>query len=141
MTLESDHNKPAPRRPTKAALKGLGQFKSRVSLGKDILPDCDGRSTIARRYRDISAAILADQGGETVCSETRQQLIRRFSAAAVIAEQMEAALANGAEIDVAAHCQLTSTMTRVAHRIGVDRIPRDVTGDALDAALREELAK
>jgi hypothetical protein len=139
MTLQSDHNKPA-RRARQADVK-RDYFKSRVSTGRDILPDCDGRSTIARRYRDISAAILADQGGESVCSETRQQLIRRFSAAAVIAEQMESALANGREIDVAAHCQLTSTMTRVAHRIGVDRIPRDVTGDALDAALREELER
>ena len=137
MTLQSDHNKPTPR-PSKAALKGRGQFKSRVSLGKDILPDCDGRSTIARRYRDISAAILADQGGESVCSETRQQLIRRFSAAAVIAEQMESALANGKDIDVPAHCQLTSTMVRVAHRIGVDRIPKDITEDHVMQALAEE---
>jgi hypothetical protein len=135
MTLASDANSPRARRAKAAPLKD--QFKSRVTLGRDVLPNVDGRSAVARRYRDIASAILADQGGETVCSETRQQLIRRFAAAAVIAEQMESALANGREIDVPAHCQLTSTMTRVAHRIGVDRIPRDVTGDAFDEVLKE----
>ena len=99
--------------------------RSRVSNGRDILPDCDQRSTIARRYRDISSAILADMGGFDHCSETRKQLVRRFSAAAVLAEAMESKLANGEQIDVTQHCLLTSTMTRVASRIGIDRIPRD----------------
>jgi hypothetical protein len=58
-----------------------------------LLPDVDGRSAIARRYRDIVSAILVDQGGADQCSEARKQLIRRFAAASVLAEQMEAALA------------------------------------------------
>src|ERR1035441_10010098 len=37
--------------------------RSRVSNGKDILPGVDGRSLIARRYRDISFEIFADAGG------------------------------------------------------------------------------
>ena len=55
-----------------------------------MLPDVDGRSGIARRFRDIASAILVDQGGEAQCSESRKQLVRRFAAAAVLAEQMEA---------------------------------------------------
>jgi hypothetical protein len=31
--------------------------------GRDVLPNVDGRSLIARRYRDISGAIIVDQGG------------------------------------------------------------------------------
>jgi hypothetical protein len=73
--------------------------RSRVSNGGDVLPNVDGRSLIARRYRDIQNAILADQAGADQCSETRQQLIRRFAAAAVLAEQLEAKLANGETID------------------------------------------
>jgi hypothetical protein len=34
-----------------------------------MLPDVDGRSTIARRYRDISGAIVSDQRGIDQCSE------------------------------------------------------------------------
>lgn len=37
--------------------------RSRISNGRDLLPDIDGRSPIARRYKDIAAAILVDQGG------------------------------------------------------------------------------
>jgi hypothetical protein len=55
------------------------------------------------------------------------QLIRRFSAAAVMAEQLEAALARGEAINISEHALLVSTMVRVAARISIDRRARDVT--------------
>jgi hypothetical protein len=55
------------------------------------------------------------------------QLIRRFAASAVLAEQMEAQLAQGLSIDIQQHALLISGMVRVAQRIGLDRIPRNVT--------------
>jgi hypothetical protein len=61
-----------------------------VSNGTDVLPGVDGRSLVARRYRDIAAQIIADMGGIDRCSEAKLQLVRRFSAVAVLAEQMEA---------------------------------------------------
>jgi hypothetical protein len=100
--------------------------RSRIGNGRDILPDVDGRSVIARRYRDITRAILVDQGGVEQCSESRQQLIRRFAAAAVLAEQLEAKLANGATIDVGQHALLCSTLTRLAQRIGINRVAKAV---------------
>jgi hypothetical protein len=100
--------------------------RSRVSNGHDVLPDVDGRSIIARRYKDIASAIFVDQGGVEQCSESRQQLIRRFAAAAVLAEQMEAKLANGAAIDISEHALLCSTLTRLAQRIGINRVARNV---------------
>jgi hypothetical protein len=112
--------------------------RSRVSNGRDVLPDIDGRTVVARRYRDIAGAILIDQGGTDVCSESRKQLIRRFAAAAVLAEQLEAQLARGDAIDIQEHALLCSTMVRVAQRIGIDRIPRDIT--SLGQILREGLA-
>lgn len=108
---------PAARKPT---------ARSRVSNGSDILPQVDGRSLIARRYRDISAAIMADHGGADRLSETRFQLIRRFAASAVLAEQLESKLANGEQIDVATHSTLVSSMVRVAARIGINRMPKNV---------------
>ncbi len=131
--LDAIPNKPAlstPRARRKEISSGLDrakpQFRSRVSNGEDILPGVDGRSSVARRYRDISCAIVSDMGGADQCSESRLQLIRRFAAAAVLAEQAEARMANGGKIDVAEHCQLASTMVRIAHRIGIDRVPREV---------------
>ena len=59
-------------------------------------------------------------------TEARLQLIRRFAAASVIAEQMESRLANGQEINIVEHAQLSSTLVRIAQRIGIDRKLRHV---------------
>lgn len=114
--------------------------RSRISNGHDVLPDVDGRSVIARRYRDIANAIFVDQAGVDQCSEARKQLIRRFAAAAVLAEQMESRLANGEQIDIQEHATLSSTLVRLAQRIGIDRVPKDIA-PTLGDLLREDHAR
>ena len=101
--------------------------RSSVSNGKTLLPGIDGRSPTARRYKDICAALVADSGGVDRCSEARLQLIRRFSAACVMAEEVEAALVNGEEISIAEHSLLSSTLVRLAQRIGISRMPKNIT--------------
>jgi hypothetical protein len=117
----------------KSAAAAKGYAKSRVSNGRDILPRyvdgqrLDQRSLLARRYRDISEAIVADQAGADQCSEARLQLIRRFAAASVLAEQMESRLANGQQISITEHALLCSTLTRIASRLGLERRSRNIT--------------
>jgi hypothetical protein len=101
-----------------------------------ILPDVDGRSAPARRFRDIIEAIVADQGGADRMSEARRQLVRRFAAAAVLAEQLESKLANGQAIDLQEHALLCSSLVRLSARIGINRIPRNVT-PSLDQYLQQ----
>jgi hypothetical protein len=100
--------------------------RARITNGRDVLPDVDGRSIIARRYKDIAQAIFIDQGGVELCSESHQQLIRRFAAAAVLAEQMESKLARGEEIDVQQHALLCSSLVRLSSRIGINRVPKNI---------------
>jgi hypothetical protein len=57
---------------------------------------------------------------------------RRFSAACVLAEQLEADLANGHEVDVERYALLCSTLTRLAHRIGIDRRARTLNPTVAD---------
>jgi antitoxin (DNA-binding transcriptional repressor) of toxin-antitoxin stability system len=45
----------------------------------------------------------------------------------VLAEQLESRLANGEQIDITEHATLSSTLVRLAQRIGIDRVPRDVS--------------
>src|SRR6266508_5558970 len=78
----------------------------RITNGRDVLPGIDGRTLIARRFYDVCQALISDQSGLDRCSEARLQLIRRFAAAAVMAESMEARLACGESIDVAEHALL-----------------------------------
>jgi len=90
------------------------------------LAGIDQRTAVYRRYRDIIAAITTDQGGVERCSESRKQLIRRFSAISVLAEQAEAKLAAGEEIDIAQFALLSSTLTRLVSRLGINRVAKDV---------------
>ena len=66
-------------------------------------------------------------------------MIRRFAAAAVLAEQMESRLANGELIDLTEHSLLSSTLVRIGARIGLDRIPRDIS-PTLNDYLRSQVA-
>jgi hypothetical protein len=78
-------------------------------------------SARARRYREITQGMIAEQGGAEKCSEGRQQLIRRFAAAAVLAEQVEAELLRGDPVDIKAYALIASTLVRIAQCIGIDR--------------------
>jgi hypothetical protein len=101
--------------------------RSRVTNHRDVLSGIDGRGAIARRYRDIVSAIASDQGGVSRLAEIRLQLIRRYAACCVLAEELEARLVNGGKIDIGEHAQLSSTLCRLASRIGVDRVPVNIT--------------
>ncbi len=100
--------------------------RSKVSNGSNVLPGVDGRTLIARRFRDIAAAICRDQGGEDRCTEARLQLIRRFAACACLAEALEARLAHGERIDIAEHALLCSSLVRLGARIGLGRHAKDI---------------
>jgi hypothetical protein len=119
--------------------------RSRISNGRELLPDIDLRLAIARRYRDLVAQIAIDQGGPDRCSETRMQLIRRFASGAVLAEELEARLVRGEQVDIAEHALLSSTLVRLAQRIGINRVAKDVSptlGDYLrDPSAIEEAAE
>lgn len=97
------------------------QARSRVTNGREVLPGVNPRSQLARRYRDILSLIVADLGGSERLSEAKRQLIRRFAATSVMAEQMEARMANGEDIDVDEHVSLSASLVRLAVKIGLNR--------------------
>jgi hypothetical protein len=66
--------------------------RSRVSNGRDVLPDVDGGSLIARRYRDITNSILRDQNP---AKPRRRQRGRGDGAGAVVTPALPAAGAEG----------------------------------------------
>jgi hypothetical protein len=72
-------------------------------------------------------AVVSDQGGAEHLSEAQLQLIRRFSAASMLAEQMEARFAQGEQGNIQEYSVLVSTIVRVAQRIGIWRRAKNVT--------------
>jgi hypothetical protein len=90
----------------------------------------DGRTKAARDFRDIEANLVADLGGEPL-GVVRRALVRRFAAASVIAEALEARFMAGEAIDVGEHAQITNTLVRVGSRIGLERLPKEITPTTL----------
>ena len=97
------------------------------------LEGVDGRTAIARRWRDLYGEIIADLGGAAALSEVERQLARRCATLSVEAEAMEAASAGGdGELDVDRYVVLTNALGRAASKIGLRRRARDVTPDLQD---------
>jgi hypothetical protein len=111
--------------------------RSRVTNGSRFFLDTlDKRTTQARRFYDIAAQVAADLGGSDRLSETRISLIRRFAALSVLLEEQDTHIANGKEIDVSKYSHMSSTLVRLAQRIGLRRVPKNVTPDLHDYLLR-----
>ncbi len=91
------------------------------------LPDLEEHLLIGRRYREIMAALVKDQGGPDRLAEARLQLIRRYAAVAVLAEQMESRMLRGGAIRVAEHALLCGSLVRLAQIIGLDPKTRELT--------------
>jgi hypothetical protein len=101
--------------------------RSRVSNGKTLFLEGDQRSKASRRFRDILSAIVSDLGGADRLSEGQRQLARRCSLLAVECELIEAAAVKGEEIDLEAYGVMTDRLGRAFQRLGLKRVPRDIT--------------
>lgn len=109
--------------------------RSRVTNGSHVLPGIDGRSTWARRFRDLMALHLSDLGGDDHVSEAQRSIVRRAATLEVELERLELkfALADPARPVEAADLDLyqrtSNTMRRHLEALGLERRPRDVTPD------------
>jgi hypothetical protein len=86
------------------------------------VPDIHSCFAASRRYGEIVEALVNDQGGADHLSEARLQLIHRFAAYALLAEQIEAGLMRGDEINVGEHASVCNMLMRIGQTIGLDRI-------------------
>jgi hypothetical protein len=109
--------------------------RSKIANGKGFLSNIDARSSTARRYKDICGAVLRDLGGIDACSQTTVEIVRRFSAIAVLAEGLEAKIVRGESVNSAEFCLLASTLVRLATKVGLRRIPRSVQTPSLSEYL------
>ena len=112
--------------------------RSRVTNDSALLAGVDGRSAIARRFRDLVDAIISDMGGDEVISEGQRQLARRSAALSVQCEQIEAVMANGGPIDANDYVRLVNALNRVLGSIGLKRRMKDVTPKGIRARMGME---
>jgi hypothetical protein len=99
--------------------------RSRVSNGAVFLENVDGRSIVARRYRDILGQLISDAGGDP--SEAQGLLMRRAATLGVWCEMKEAGMARGEPLDIAEFTAASNCLRRLLYDLGLQRVPRDVT--------------
>ena len=110
---------------TKAARKP--EARSAVTNASRLIQGADGRTAVARRFRDVYSEIVRDLGGDDQISEAERQLIRRAASLSVYAETIEAKLAQGEDVDSDEWVRISNVLTRVLGAIGTQRRARDIT--------------
>ena len=115
-----------PDRKRRSAARRHKHGRSRLTNHRDLLPALDGRSSAARRFRDLVGAYIADMGGLDLCSEVKLTILRRLAAVVVRAEMLEAGLMTGEPVSVSELCSLASTAVRLSSRLGLERVAKDV---------------
>lgn len=103
----------------------MPQFATRKGTGSAVLVGVDGRSQMARRYREITASIESDLGSDL--TEAQRQLVARAATLAIWCEAREAELANGAEFDAAGYATISNALRRLLADLGLERRARNVT--------------
>jgi hypothetical protein len=101
------------------------QARSRVSNGSAVLEGVDGRSTAARRYRDVLEELVRDMGGDP--SGAQSAIARRAAALCVTCEQAEAEMIAGKPLDLGAFTTAANSLRRLLSDLGLERRAKDIT--------------
>jgi len=109
----------------------LRKTRSAITNGKHLLADVDARSAWMRRLRDLITAHTADLGGEDLCSEAEQRLIRRAAMLTIQTEMMDQKFAlndgEASQTDLETYQRLVNTLRRTLESLGLSRRSKDVT--------------
>lgn len=117
-------------RTRKATEPPLPQFATRKGTGSAVLLGVDGRTAMARRFREIHANIESDLGGDL--TEAQRHLVARAATLAIWAEARETELAEGKDFDAGQYATIANAMRRLLADLGLERRARDITPSLSD---------
>jgi hypothetical protein len=119
----------------------LMKGKSRISNGSHVLPGTDGRSTWARRLRDLIGLHTSDLGGPAAVSAAEASIIRRAATLTVELERLELSFATteAKPEDLDLYQRMSNTLRRHLETVGLKRVPKEVTSvsDYIDSVADE----
>lgn len=107
--------------------------RSAISNGSRILEGIDGRSTGARRFKDLIENFSRDMGGIERLSEAEQTLVRQAASLTMRGEQLQAAIVKGEPVDPDELIRLSNTARRCLEAVQRREQPKP--------SLAEHLAK
>jgi hypothetical protein len=103
---------------------GLNGHRKLPQVTRDTL---DGRTRIAREFEAIVDGISTDLGGADRLSTIQRSLIEAYAGCACVLNDLNTRALRGEPFDLLAYATCVSTLIRTAGRLGVKRVPRDVT--------------
>ena len=103
----------------------------------------DSRRGAVQAFDRHARAIQNDLGGADQLSAIQLDLIEAFVGEALVMANMNSKILLGQEVDLGLHALVAGAMCRLASRLGVKRVARDVTPPSLaaylDAKAKEEV--
>lgn len=108
--------------------------RTRLSNGKQLFlaSSVDGRSLIARRFREVQFAIVSDLGGESAISEAEMALVRRAVTLVVNCEMFESRMAETGKLDTETYLPCVNALAKLLNALGLKRRPRQVGPSPLE---------
>lgn len=108
--------------------------RTRLSKGKQTFLDSsvDGRTLIARRFREVLASIVSDLGGADAMSEAEMVLARRAVTLVVTCETHESKLAETGKLDSEAYLPCVNALAKLLNALGLKRRPKHVGPSPLE---------
>jgi hypothetical protein len=97
--------------------------RSAVTNDPLMLRGVDGRSMVARRYRDVAIALADDLGGQDKLSEPSKILVRQAAALTVQVEALQTKIVSGEDVNLEQLTRLSNVLGRILQRLGL-RKPR-----------------
>lgn len=94
-------------------------IRSAVTNDPLLLRGVDGRSMVARRYRDVAIALADDLGGQDKLSEPSKILVRQAAALTVQVEGLQSKIVSGEDVDLEQLTRLSNVLGRTLQRLGV----------------------
>jgi hypothetical protein len=99
--------------------------------------DLDDRTAAARMWDSLASNIAADLGGEANLSSVQKTLIEAFVGVSIQLTDLNMRGLKGEKVDLSELSLAASTLVRIATRIGITRVARDV-GSSLGDVLRAD---
>jgi hypothetical protein len=90
-----------------------------MSNGTRLLAGIDGRSSEARRYRDLAMAFADDLGGADKLGEADKALVRQCAATVTASERLQARIINGDAVDLEQATRLSNATSRLLKQLAV----------------------
>ena len=111
--------------------------RSAVSNGSRMHPKgVDGRSTQARRFKDLVASFAASLGDDASLNEVDRALIRNAAALTVQCERLQAAAVAGLEVNSEEMTRLANSSARILTALKLKRQRRDQAPSIAEIAAR-----